>query len=450
MTPITQSLSVSEDSPTWGAQIPKVVYDGRWFYVLVIDHVGSADHNWGARIFESRDGRHWRQAFVLRDPATGNGFVYQPLGLLIDRRKQLHIVGGCFTGGECYPGVPPATHGEIYTLHVVLSQRGPNGAILFTRPTDLSIRTPAADGCPVESVYQGLSMDPTGTTIYQATSDLSFHSLWLRRWDALSGRLVSCARVGNYPPPAAEAPCGKALLYPQVRPYSATSVMLTFKQILLCTRPGDADAVISWRSGDSGRNFDVRTTLASVTHADGITSYVNNADSTVDPHGVPRFIYYLKEGEGAAGDGGMYYKRGLAGTPTRIGTVSGYGQVVVRSGAAIVFTAQPTNYVTPVPQASFVVLTQSRNGTRWFKQVWPLPGYYDVNYPNLLSRYSGTSLAMDGTLSGCYDMILPARRRAGGPFSTLFFLRWCPGGLRANTTSARHRRKGSGEKRRAS
>jgi hypothetical protein len=428
MIPITRSLSVSEDSPTWGTQIPKIVYDGRWFYVLVIDHVGAADHNWGARIFESRDGRHWSQAFVLRDPATGNGFVYQPLGLLLDRRNRLHILGGCFTGGECYPGVAPAKHGEIYTLHVVLSDRARNGAILFARPKDLSIRTPMADGSPVETVYQGLSVDPAGATIYQATSDLSLHSLWMRRWDAVGDHLIASDHVGDYPGPSPDAPCGRALLYPQVRPYPrGTSVLLTFKQLLLCNRPGDADAVISWRSDDGGRSFGVRTALVRLAHADGVTSWVNNADSTVDQYGVPHFIYYVKREEPPTGYGAMYYQRGLFGRPARIGTGPGYGQLVARADrTAVVFTAQPNNYVTPVQGASFIVLTQSRDGKRWSRRVRPLPGYYAMDRANLLSRNSGTRLAPDGSLSGCYDMIVPAQRRDHGPFSTLFFVRWCP------------------------
>jgi hypothetical protein len=182
------------------------------------------------------------------------------------------------------------------------------------------------------------------------------------------------------------------LLHPHVRPYpSGKSGLLTFKQLLLCNRPGDADAVISWRSDDGGRSFGVRTALVRLAHADGVTSLVNNADSTVDQHGVPHFIYYAKREESPTGYGGMYYQRGLFGRPRRIGTVQGYGQLVVRAdGTVVVFTAQPENSVTPVRGASFIGLTQSREGKRWSRRVRPLPGYCDVGYPNLLSRNSGT------------------------------------------------------------
>src|SRR4051794_34138845 len=73
---VADDLHVANVFPTWGAQIPKVVYDGHWYYAATLDGEGT-QYPWKARIWKSRNGRDWTQAFELP------GHVYQPPGLVL-------------------------------------------------------------------------------------------------------------------------------------------------------------------------------------------------------------------------------------------------------------------------------------------------------------------------------------------------------------------------------
>ena len=151
---ITDSLHVSNVVPTWGAQIPKIAYDGQWFYAVSMDSDDDAKYPWRGLVYKSRDGVHWTVAVEMRDPSStyvcttcgstqpSHGLIYQPPALLFDNQRRLHLQAGCWNGGECYPGVPsaPGDHTAIYTLRLVFSDRLPDGSIDFTRFADRSLR----------------------------------------------------------------------------------------------------------------------------------------------------------------------------------------------------------------------------------------------------------------------------------------------------------------------
>jgi hypothetical protein len=67
---ITGQLHVSNVVPTWGAQIPKVAYDGRWFYAVWMDSDDDAKYPWRGLVFKSPDAEHRTVAVDMRDIAA--------------------------------------------------------------------------------------------------------------------------------------------------------------------------------------------------------------------------------------------------------------------------------------------------------------------------------------------------------------------------------------------
>lgn len=91
---ITDGLHVSNVVPTWGAQIPKLAYDGQWYYAATLDSDDDAKYPWRGIIFKSRDGKSWTKALEMNDPSStyvcttcgstkpSHGALYQPIALL--------------------------------------------------------------------------------------------------------------------------------------------------------------------------------------------------------------------------------------------------------------------------------------------------------------------------------------------------------------------------------
>lgn len=397
-TVIAGDLAVANVVPTWGSQIPKIVYDGRWYYAATLDGEGS-QYPWKARIWKSRNGSGWTQAYEL----TGN--VYQPPGLLVDSAKRLHLQVGCYTGAECYPGVSPAPGpelGAVYTVRLVFATHLPDGSIDFSRFADHTLRSGIT-----ERYYQGLAVDPTRRFIYSAYA-VNGWDLWFNAFDSETGEDVHSTLIGS--PPA-----GRAWLYFRVQPGTEPGeVYVSFVQYVLGT-PNSAylDAVLLWRSTDGGRTFPEKTTLASEPNADGNQNWVDATDITVDSQDVVHAIFFKRSG----GVSNLFYQRGMNGSPIAIGPLDNHAQIAIgKSGERFVFSNQGPN----------LIVARSLDGLQWGIQPHTAEGMAAVYWPNLLQRRSGSETPPSFAKRSGFEMMLAGKRPGDSAFTTLLLMRFAP------------------------
>lgn len=363
---ITSGLHVSNVVPTWGAQIPKLAYDGGWYYASTLDSDDNAKYPWRGIIYKSRDGKTWTKALEMNDPSSdyvcttcgstqpSHGLLYQPIALFFDNQHRLHLQVGCWNGGECYPGIPspPGSHTYIYTLRLIFSDRLADGSIDFSRYADRSLRAPAPDGAPISRYYQGLATDPTGRYIYAAFAGFgsndspsspadSVGPVWFNVFDTQTETDVFTSKIGVTPGPTDAPPCGRGWIYVRVRPGLAPGeIYLSFQQVVLCesyVNSAPIDAAWLWRSTDGGRTFPERVKTAEVPYADGYTSWVDSTDSTVDSRGVVHAISYKRSNAVST----MLYQEGMHGTPVTVGQLDNHSQLVVTpAGGRLIFSNQ--------------------------------------------------------------------------------------------------------------
>jgi hypothetical protein len=392
---VADDLGVANVVPTWGSQIPKVVYDGHWYYAATLDGAGS-QYPWKARVWKSRNGQDWAQAAELP------GHVYQPPGLAVDARGDLFLQVGCYTGASCYPGVSPAPGadlGAVYTVRLLFRDHNADGSVDFGRFDDLSIRQGTT-----ERYYMGMAVDPTGRYVYTAYAVNGWNA-WFNVLDTQTEQDTLTRKVGS--PPA-----GRAWLYFRVQPgLEPGEVYLAFEQYVLGT-PNSAylDAALVLKSTDGGHSFEQHV-LASSPNTDGNQNWVDSSDVTVDANDQVHAIFYVRKD----GVPTLYYQQGLEGTPVAVGPYDNHSQLLVRpNGDRLVFSTD---------NAGHLVVARSADGSAWTAQSYAL-GDYQAFWPNLLEARSG-SLTPPGLGGGDRAALLLAARQPGSSaFTTLLLVRY--------------------------
>ncbi|UWP85304.1 hypothetical protein [Dactylosporangium fulvum] len=386
---VSDALRVTNVVPTWGAQIPKVVFDGRWYYAATLDGAG-AEYPWQARVWKSRDSQNWTEAVRLP------GHVYQPVGLLVDGAGRLHLHVACYTGAEAFPGVAPKPGDDmasVYAIRLQFDARLRDGSVDFTRFTDHTVRTGST-----ERYYQGLAVSRDGRYLYSAYA-VDGWDLYLNQFDTRTGRDVHSTRIGT--PPA-----GRAWLYPRVQPGKhAGDVHLSFSQYVLGT-PNSAylDGATLWHSTDGGRTF-AGGYLTRNPAPDGDRNWVDASDLTVDVHGTVHAVFYRRDD----GVGTLYYQRGAAGSPVPVGPLDNHSQIVARPDGTLVVLSS---------DGADLVVATSRNGRDWRLDRHTVPGVSAAYWPNLLQARSGSR-----TPPGHGVSMLMAGQRSGDPsFHPLLFV----------------------------
>ena len=385
-------LGVANVFPTWGAQIPKVIYDGHWYYATTLDGSGT-EYPWHARIWKSRNGKHWTEVWELV------GHVYQPPGLVLDAANDVFLEVGCYTGAECYPGVAPAPGADmakVYTVRLLLQDRNPDGSIDFTQFTDYSLRSGTT-----ERYYMGMAVDANRRYVYTAYA-VGDWGVWFNVFDTATGTDVSTKQIGT--PPA-----GHAWLYFRIQPGSAPGeIFLSFEQYQLGT-PNSAylDAALLLRSTDGGLSFPESHVLASSPNTDGDLNYVDTSDLTLDSEGVLNVTFFRR----VDGVDTLYYQHGVDGDPVAVGPLNNHSQLVVDAdGTVTVFGSL---------DGSFAVAT-STDGTHFDIRTYPA-GDLTVIGPNLLRSLSG-SLPPPHSHGAhpAYQMLASGMHEGSSAFTLLF------------------------------
>lgn len=392
-------LGVANVFPTWGAQIPKIVYDGHWYYATTLDGNGT-EYPWHARIWKSEDGEDWTQ--VLELP----GHVYQPPGLVVNSNNDLFLEVGCYTGASCYPGVPPApgaNEAAVYTVRLQFDKHLADGSVDFSQFTDYSLRSPGS-----ERYYMGMAVDPSRRYVYTAYA-VNGWDVWFNVFDTKTGTDVSTRKIGT--PPA-----GHAWLYFRIQPGSSPGeIYLSFEQYQLGT-PNSAylDAALLLRSTDGGSTFPEQHTLATSPNTDGNTNFVDTSDMTLDSHGELNMTFYRR----VNGVSTLYYQRGVNGTPVAIGPLDNHSQLAVDSSGKITVFGTEDNAGSASGQ--FAVAT-STDGTHWHIDTYS-DGDLAMTGPNMLRSLSGslTPPTLRGAQGG-YQMLM-AGQHAGVSHFTLLFI----------------------------
>lgn len=390
---IADDLGVGNVVPTWGAQIPKLVFDGEWYYVTTLDGDGFA-HPWEARIWKSPDGETWEEAVSM--PAT----VYQPPALVLDERNRLHLHLPCYTGDECYPGVEEAEGDPlsvVYTVRLAFDDRLEDGSIDFTSFEDYSIREGES-----ERYYQGVAVDPTGRYVYAAYAVAGW-DLRFQVHDTLTGEDTT-HEIASPPP-------GYAYLYPRIAPGPDGEVHLSFMRYVLGT-PTSAhiDQALLWKSTDGGATFPERRVLASQPDPDGSDNWVDAADVTVGPDGEPHTVFHVTED----GESTLRYQRGLDGEPVDVGPLGNHSQIVADDDGVRVFSSAGRS----------LLVATSDDGESWDNAAYPIEGAQSVMWPNLLRASSGSDMARGHAGHGGEEMLMAAQSEGSSVFDTLVKVRY--------------------------
>lgn len=392
---VSSDLGVANVVPTWGAQIPKAVYDGHWYYVATLDGAGTS-YPWKARIWKSRDGESWTQAAVLP------GHVYQPPGLAVDGAGDLFLQVGCYAGAACYPGVAPAPGPDlssVYTVRLLFRTHEPDGSVDFSRFDDYTLRQGTT-----ERYYMGMGVDPTGRYVYTAYA-VNGWDVWFNAFDTVTGNDTLTTKV-------ASPPAGRAWLYFRVQPgVKPGEVYLAFEQYVLGT-PNSAylDAALLLKSTDGGRTFEQHT-LATSPDTDGNLDFVDASDITVDANDELHIVYYVRKN----GVQTLYYQRGIDGTPVPVGALDNHSQLLVQpDGTRLVFTTSNTGEL---------VVARSGDGEAWTSQTYALGGY-QMFWPNLIESRSGSKPPPSLGVGERAAMLLAGRRPGENAFTTLLLVRY--------------------------
>jgi hypothetical protein len=393
---VADDLGIANVVPTWGAQIPKVVYDGHWYYAATLDGAGS-QYPWQARIWKSRNGQSWSEAARLP------GHVYQPPGLAIDAQGDLFLQVGCYTGAPCYPGVEPAPGadlGAVYTVRLLFRDHGPDGSVDFSSFDDLTVRQGTT-----ERYYMGMAVDPTGRYVYTAYA-VDGWDVWFNVLDTQTEQDTLTRKVGS--PPA-----GHAWLYFRVQPgLQPGEVYLGFEQYVLGT-PNSAylDAALLLKSTDGGSTFPEQRILASAPNTDGNLNWVDASDITVDANDQVHAVFYVRKD----GVSTLYYQQGLDGTPVAVGPYDNHSQLLVKpDGERLVFSSD---------DAGRLVAARSSDGNTWTEKTYAL-GDYQAFWPNLLEARSGSLPPPSLGVGDRAAMLLAARRPGESAFTTLLLVRY--------------------------
>lgn len=360
------------------------------YYAASLDGEGGS-YPWGGVVWKSADGTNWTE--IIRLP----GHIYQPIGLLLDSKNELHLQVACYTGAECFPGVAPAPGadmGAVYPVRLEFKTKLSDGSIDTSVFSDHTIRNAGS-----ERYYQGLAIDPTGRYLYSAYA-VGNWDLYLNVFDTRTGQDVHTSKVGS--PPA-----GRAWLYPRVEVGKKGQVALSFSQYILGT-PNSAylDGALLTQSVDSGRTFSTWRTLASEPDPDGDGNWVDASDIKIDQKGTIHAVFYARKDGVSTG----YYQKGIDGAPVEIGEMDNHSQLVVRPNGDILAFSSDADEV--------VVASKDRHSSDWEVERFTVPGVTGAYWPNLVSSRSGSAMGSFGNHK--VGMLLASQTASGPAFNMMF------------------------------
>lgn len=393
---IADDLNIGNVVPTWGAQIPKIVFDGEWYYVATLDGNGFT-HPWNARIWKSQDGQEWEQVVEM-----SNHTVYQPPALVFDQYDRLHLHLPCYTDQECYPGVEPAPGGPlgvVYTIRLTFGERLDDGSIDFSTFEDDTIRTGET-----ERYYMGVAVDETRRYIYSAYA-VNGWDLRLNVEDTTTGTEVTHA-IGSPPP-------GYAYLYPRIAPGKDGEVYLSFMRYVLGS-PTSAhiDQALLWKSTDNGATFPDKVVLASEPNPDGADNWVDATDVTVGPDGEVHTIFFVR----SEGESTVRYQRGMDGEQVDIGPFGNHSQIVANDDGLLVFSSEGRS----------LLVGTSADGESWNTTHYPIAGVDAALWPNMLRASSGSAMPRGAQGHEAQEMLMAARSPGAAVYDTLLRVRYLP------------------------
>ena len=409
--PVSTTIGTTNVTPMWGPQIPKIVYDGPsgWYYATTLDGSGS-QYPWVAKIWKSDDGWNWTLVKTL------NAWVYQPPSLVLDSGNRLWLDVPCYTGGQCYTGVAPATGGAeqyVYLVRLQFTSRLADGSFDFSTWNDHSVRTSGA-----ERYYRGVSIDPNRRYIWSSYSKAGW-GFYFSSYDTWNNTETTnlVGTPGAY----------QAYLYPRVRLGTAPGeVWLLFNQTYLagnpvgCTGNACIFGVQLWRSTDGGATFtSANRFMVAAETPDGVNNWCDAADLEIDSSDRPHVLFYKR----INGVSHLYYWRGTSGSVTLTGSPTDLGQYDNHSQLMLAPNSPPgsgnEDVVLATNNTSNLTVMRSTDGSSWSTQTFPVSGASTIYSPNLMRNESGSWQVGSG-----YDfpMLLSESPPGSSAYSILDFL----------------------------
>lgn len=386
---VTNAIGTTNVTPMWGPQINKVVYDGSWYYSVVMNGSGT-QHPWNAEIWESPDGVNWTKAVEI------GPWVYQPPGLLLDSGNRLWLTLPCFTGGACYPGASTLAGSPqqyVYLQRLQFSSKLANGSFDFSTFNQYSVLS-ATNG---QRYYRGESMDPSRRYIYTAYTDLNW-GLNFSTFDTWTD--TESTHVIGTPGTSPQ----EGYLYPRVRPGTAAGeIWLLFDQDYTAQSSTSIFGVQLWHSTDGGATWS-GFMVASCPSPDN-SNYCESSDLVIDQNDVPNVLY----GKVIGGVSHLYYWKGTAGSVTLTGSPTDLGPY--DSHAAMSFVGSGTRFIFAHVGAAtddtldpnLQVLSSTDGGATWTANPMPVPNAGIIYSPTVMRPESG-SFHSEGT--NVFSMLL--------------------------------------------
>lgn len=406
--PVSTTIGTTNVTPMWGPQIPKIVYDGQWYYATTLDGSGT-QYPWNARIWKSSNGVSWTLVQTL------NANVYQPPGLILDSGNRLWLVVPCWTGGECYPGVAPASGpsypnsgSAVYLVRLQFTAKLGDGSFNFGTWNDFSVRTAGA----AERYYGGLAIDTLSRRyIYHAYSKNGW-PMYFSSFDTWTNTETTThiATPGT----------NEAYLYARVRPGTASGeVWMLFNQLYTNGTSTSIFGVQLWRSTDGGVTWPAsqRFMVASCPNPDD-NNFCDGSDLVIDSNDRPHVLFFKR----IAGTPHLYYWKGnagsvtLPGSPVDLGAYDGHSQIAgVGNGTKFVF-AHLFN-----TSDNVLRVLRSADGVTWTTETFAVSADDRIYSPNVMRPESGT-FHSQGT--NVFEMLLSGRPPGSSVYSRLEYLKY--------------------------
>lgn len=179
---------------TWNAHLPKLTGDENFFYLNYSYETPDTPPRYSAILQRPRNGNaNWTEVARVR-------YQHQPLGMVMDRARSLHMVFDCLqpmpgVSGECFQGGAGSGALGSRFYHLVFSSRNAMGALRWDTYGNYNEWTMESNG------YMGISVAPDDS-IQWSLAD----TMWNRHVQRFRAGMLSPAPVLNEP--------GRYLLYP--------------------------------------------------------------------------------------------------------------------------------------------------------------------------------------------------------------------------------------------
>ncbi|MFC5650566.1 hypothetical protein ACFPYJ_15825 [Paenibacillus solisilvae] len=392
---ITDSLHIGNVVPTWGQQIPKLVYDGKWYYAASLDGE-MYNYPWDGKIFKSPDGVNWSLAAQFNNQTT-----YQPPGLLLDYKGDLHMQVGCYGYADkpCFPGFQTNGTGAVSYHHVVFNNRLADGSFDFSTFADHSVMNSPF-------YYMGTAVDKTGRYIYTAYAD-DVWDLHLAVFDVKKNDYI-VQKVIVTPP------SNRAWLYPKVQPGNKPGEVsiLTGQYVLGSPNSAVYDDVFYLNSTDFGQTWSSPQLVTHVDNPNGYERWVDATDLAIDAHGQIHMLYFEKSDGNP--DNELWYKEGINGSPVGLGKLDNHAQLkIAPNGERFIFTSEGAG----------LAVYRSTDGVQWSKEYYPVDHVQSIFWPTLVEKSNGSK-----TKPHEVKMIVAGQVSGSNAFSHLLMLTysWSP------------------------